>query len=143
MPFDLDKRREKLAEASGKCADGNKIHFAVENSEGKHIGVALIHNIDEQHGNFGPIAIQINVNERGKGYGVAVYQMLGNYMFNERRMHKWNSGYMEGNTGSAKLHKKIGFEVEGVRKDMVFINGKYRNEVILGITAERFFMNNK
>ena len=139
MPTDIEQYRKKI-----EFLEPDKLGytcFAIENSEGKHVGIANLFNIDERNGNFGPIGIVINPGARGKGYGVAAYRMLGKYMFNERRMHKWNSGYIEGNEGSRALHEKLGFIVEGVQKDMYFHEGRYWNQVICGITEVQFFEN--
>ena len=123
--------------------DPNKYtSLAIENNDGKHIGVINIFGIDERNGRFGPIGIQINPADRKKGYGIAAYQMIGRYMFNERRMHKWNNGYMEENKASEALHKKLGFIVEGVQKDMYFHEGRYWNQVLCGMTEKEFFEKN-
>ncbi|MBS6196304.1 MAG: GNAT family N-acetyltransferase [Clostridiales bacterium] len=138
MPVDVDKYKKEFAESiesNGK----DYMCFAIENSEGKHVGIANLFGIDEKNGVFGPIGIQINVEDRRKGYAEAAARMLAVFMFNEKRMHKWNSGYMEDNTASANLHKKLGFEIEGIRKDIAFHDGKYWNEVICGITEKQFF----
>ena len=140
MPTDIERYRRRFIENADK--DHGFTCFAIENSEGRHVGLCNLFGVNERHGVFGPIGIQINVNERGKGYGTAAFRMLGKYMFNERRMHKWNSEYIEGNFGSAALHEKIGFEIEGVRKDVHFINGRYWNVVLAGITEEQFFRKN-
>lgn len=117
------------------------ICFVIENSEGNHVGIANLFNVNERSGNFGPIGLQINPNYRHKGYGLSALRMLGKYMFNERRMHKWNSGYIESNQASANLHKKLGFEIEGIQKDIHFHQGKYFNQVICGMTETQFFKN--
>jgi RimJ/RimL family protein N-acetyltransferase len=140
MPTDIERYRKKFIENEEK--DFGYTSFAIENNEGRYVGSCNLFGVNERNGTFGPIGIQINVGERGKGYGVAAYRMLGKYMFNERRMHKWNNGYIEGNAGSAALHKKIGFEIEGVQKDMYFHEGRYWNQVICGITEEQFFRKN-
>jgi len=140
LPIDVENYKKKFVENVTQN-NRNYLCFAIENNEGKHVGLANIFGIDEKNGVFGPIGIQINVEDRKKGYAIAALRMLGTYMFNERRMHKWNSGYMDGNGPSFGLHKKLGFEIEGVRKDMTYHNGKYWNEVLCGITKEQFFMN--
>ncbi len=117
--------------------------FAIENSEGKHVGIANLFGVDERNGNFGPIGIVINPMDRGKGYGAAAYRMLGNYMFLERRMHKWNNGYLQENTASAALHKKLGFVTEGVQIDLYFHEGRYWNVVLCGMTETQFLENEK
>ena len=119
------------------------LRFAIENKAGKHVGIANLFGVDERNGVFGPIGIQINPMDRGMGYAVSAYRMLGRYMFCERRMHKWNSAYMEGNAASAALHKKMGFVVEGIRRDIAYHEGRYWNEVLCGVTEAEFFENEK
>jgi RimJ/RimL family protein N-acetyltransferase len=142
MPTDVERYKKSFLEGFEKNADPGCIWFAVENNEGMHVGLCNLFNVNERNGTFGPIGIQINVGERGKGYGVAAYRVLGKYMFNERRMHKWNNNYIEGNAGSAALHKKIGFEIEGVQKDMLFHEGRYWSMVLCGMTEKQFFEKN-
>jgi len=140
MPTDLEQYRKRFIESlePGKLS---YICFAIENNDGKHVGIANLFGVDERHGSFGPIGILVNPMDRGKGYAAAAYRMLGRYMFNERRMHKWNNGYMEENKASAALHKKLGFEIEGVQKDMWFHDGRYWNQVLCGLTEKQFFEN--
>ena len=141
LPIDIEryKRRTEFTEPE-KLA---YICFAIENCEGNHVGIANLFNIDERNGTFGPIGIVINPAHRGMGYAAAAYRMLGRYMFNERRMHKWNNGYMEENKASAALHKKLGFVIEGVQKDMYYHEGRYWNQVLCGMTETQFFVNEK
>ena len=104
MPTDPEQYRKRFIERM-EPGKSSCISFAIENTVSKHVGIANIFNVDEKNGTFGPIGIVINPIDRGRGYAVAAYRMLGRYMFNERRMHKWNNGYMEENIASAALHK--------------------------------------
>ncbi len=140
MPVDADEQKRKHLEFLQKP---DYVCFVIENSEGKHVGVCNLFGVNERHGKFGPIGVQINPAFRRMGYGLAALRMLGEYMFNERRMHKWNSGYIEANAASAALHKKLGFTVEGIQRDDAFHNGRYWNAVLCGITETEFFQNEK
>ena len=140
MPTDLEQYQKRFLEnlEPGKL---DYTSFAIENNEGRHVGIANLFNVDERNGSFGPIGILINPRDRGNGYAVAAYRMLGKYMFNERRMHKWNSSYFEENKASEALHKKLGFVIEGVRRDTNFHDGRYWNGVLCGLTEKEFFEN--
>lgn len=116
--------------------------FAIENDAGRHVGIANVFGIDERNGVFGPVGIVIDPAERGHGYATAAYRLLGRYFFLERRMHKWNNGYLEENAASAALHRKLGFRPEGLQRDMHFHEGRYWNVVLCGMT-EREFMENE
>lgn len=140
MPTDVDQYKERFI-ASLEPGKRNYIGFAIENSDGEHVGIANLFDVDERHGKFGPIGILINPAHRGNGYALAAFRMLGQYMFNERRMHKWNSGYIEENKASAALHKKAGFMTEGVQREIAFHEGRYWNLVMCGMTEREFFAN--
>jgi RimJ/RimL family protein N-acetyltransferase len=137
MPTDLEQYKQRHIDAlePGKL---DYTCFAIENSDGKHVGIANLFSVDERNGKFGPIGIVVNPSDRGKGYALAAYRMLGNYMFNERRMHKWNSGYTAGNTASEILHQKAGFIVEGIQRDVTFHEGRYWSMVLCGVTEKEF-----
>ena len=146
LPVDVDLYKQwhiDLIQKHRAESNSNSILFAIENDNGEHVGVCNLYGIDERHGRFGPVGIEINIAHRNKGYGTAAFRMIGRYMFKERRMHKWNSGYVEGNDASAAMHKKLGFIVEGIRPDSIYHDGKYRGEVMCGITETQFFENEK
>ena len=146
LPVDRDAYRQWHTDLIQKWKaepDPDSILFAIENGAGEHIGVCNLYGIDERHGKFGPVGIELNVPFRNKGYGTVACRMIGQYMFLERRMHKWNSGYMEGNAASAALHKKLGFLIEGICTDMTFHDGRYWNAVLCGMTEAQFFENEK
>jgi len=139
LPTETESFRKNFVEDITQSKD--YLRFAITNNEDKHVGIVHVFGIDEKNGVFGPIGIQINPLDRGMGYATAVYRMLGKYMFSERRMHKWNSEFLEENVGSERLHKKIGFNIEGIRKDMSFHEGRYWNLVLAGITEHQFYEN--
>ena len=51
--------------------------------------------------------------------------MLINYAFNELNLHKLHGGAAVENIGSWTVAKKIGFKVEGIEKDHMYVDGKY------------------
>jgi len=142
LPTDVDAYKKAFTEWIPPEKPSDVIGLVIANNDGKHVGIINVFGIDERNGRFGPIGIQINPADRNKGYGFAAYRMIGRYMFNERRMHKWNNGYIEGNKGSEALHKKIGFTIEGIQKDMYFHEGRYWNQVLCGMTETQFFEKN-
>jgi RimJ/RimL family protein N-acetyltransferase len=80
---------------------------------------------------------------RGKGYGTAAVKILLKYAFFERRLHKFNDIVLEGNTASASMLKKLGCSQEGVRRQVIYTNGQYLDEILFGLTKDEFFENIK
>lgn len=141
MPVDIEEyKQQNQFTAPDKL---NYVPFAIVNNEDRHVGILNVFGIDERNGNFGPVGILINPAERGHGYALAAMRLMGHYMFGERRMYKWNSDYLEVNDASAALHKKLGFEIEGRRRDLFYHEGHYWNLISVGMTEEQFYENEK
>ncbi len=117
-----------------------RIMFTIENLNGIPVGGLNLNSINERNGTFS-IGIQINIEQRGKGYGTAAMRLLLKYAFLERRLNKFNSGCLEGNAASAKMHLKLGCTQEGVRKQMYYSNGRYYDGILFGLTKDEFVAN--
>ncbi len=119
-----------------------RIMFTIETPDGKAVGGLNLNNINERHGTF-CIGIQIFTGERGKGYGTAAMRILLKYAFLERRLNKFNSGWLEGNAGSEKMHKKIGCIQEGRLRQMSYHEGRYYDWIRVGLTKDEFIENER
>ncbi|WP_246879977.1 GNAT family N-acetyltransferase [Bacillus suaedae] len=129
---------KKFAEEDADFAGTNgRIMFTVENLEGRSIGGINLNSIDERNGTFS-IGIVIDKEHRGKGYGTSAMRILLKYAFLERRLNKFNDYVLEGNEGSAKMMKNLGCVQEGVRRQVVYLNGQYLDFILFGLTKDEF-----
>ncbi len=119
-----------------------RLMFAIETLAGETVGGLNLNSINERHGTFG-IGIQVHTGERGKGYGTAAMRIVLRYAFLERRLNKFNSGCVEGNTASAAMHKKLGCVEEGIRKQMYYHEGRYFDLWLFGLTRDEFVENER
>jgi len=138
LPPEAEQDKLEWADFVSPEKKHGRIVFTIENANGEVVGNLNLNSIDERNGTFG-VGMQIDVGHRGKGYGADALRMIGRYAFMERRLHKWNSAYIEGNTGSEKLHKKLGFVIEGKRREVTYHDGKYWNDILLGLTKDEFW----
>jgi RimJ/RimL family protein N-acetyltransferase len=137
LPPRIATWQEKSKKWAESGADAGRTMFAIDALEGKTVGAPNLNSVDERNGTFG-IGIQILTGERGKGYGTAAMQILLKYAFLERRLNKFNSGCVEGNSASAKMHEKLGCEREGVRKQMYYSKGRYFDWWLYGLAKENY-----
>lgn len=56
------------------------------------------------------------------------------YMFEERNLHRIMANHLTDNIASEKLLDKVGFVREGLAKDYLYINGKWRDHYMTSIT---------
>ncbi len=121
---------------------GGFLMFAVEALDSKLVGAINLYFVNERQGTFS-IGIQIFVGERGKGYGTAAMRLLLKYAFLEKRLNKFNSGWVEGNAESEKMHKKLGCIQEGRLRQMSYHEGRYYDHIKAGLTKDEFLANEK
>lgn len=114
-----------------------RIMFTIENRQGEVVGGVNLNGIDERNGTFG-IGMQIDRDHRGRGYGAAAMRLVLRYAFFERRLHKYNGSVLEGNAASAAMLKKVGCREEGRRRQTVFTDSRYHDEILFGLTRDEF-----
>jgi RimJ/RimL family protein N-acetyltransferase len=137
LPTSVELMRTTLEKYVGcKDADG-VIIFAIENLKGDHVGGISLHSRDEKNGTFG-FGIVVDRQHRRQGYAEDAVRMLLKYGFWERRYQKCNSACVHTNVASIRLHKKLGFVEEGMRRRQLFFNGQYYDDVLFGLTREEF-----
>lgn len=115
----------------------NDIIFTIKakvDSDGiKPIGVCVLHSINwkDRHATFG-----IFIGEKDfwrRGCGTEAARLLMGYGFQDLNLHRIESMVYSFNEISLAMHKKLGFQVEGCKRQAVFKDGKYEDEVILGL----------
>ncbi|GGM38477.1 N-acetyltransferase [Paraliobacillus quinghaiensis] len=114
-----------------------RIMFTIETINGENVGGINLNSIDEKNGTFS-IGMQIDRDHRGKGYGTAAMCILLRYAFLERRLNKYYGSVLDGNIASATMLKKLGCLQEGVRRQMVYSDGRYIDEILFGLTKDEF-----
>jgi RimJ/RimL family protein N-acetyltransferase len=119
-----------------------RLMFTIETLDGKAVGGLNLNSINERHGTFS-IGIQIFVGERGKGYGTAAMRILFKYAFLERRLNKFNNGWLDGNKESEKMHKNLGCVPEGRVRQMYYSGGRYIDAIRVGLLKDEFIENEK
>jgi len=111
--------------------------FAIDNLNDEFVGTASINGVDERNGTFN-FAIRVFNDYQRKGYATDAFALLLKYGFEECRFTKANSITIDLNVASIEMHKKLGFKIEGRRRNNVFTDGSYHDEVLFGMTKEEY-----
>jgi len=89
--------------------------------------------IDEKNkcGNF---SIMIGARkEWGKGYGRKAIQLILNYAFYVLKLNRVELDVFSFNKRAINIYKKVGFKIEGKRRQKVFWNAKFYDEIEMGL----------
>lgn len=97
------------------------------------IGLIDIFDFDPKHLRAGVGIIILNEEDRNKGVGEEVLELVLNYTFSTLNLHQLYANIIESNTPSIRLFEKTGFTKVGIKKDWLLINGEFKNEVLYQI----------
>jgi len=140
LPPTVAEARRFTEQYADFASDHHRIMFTIENLQGEPVGGVNLNSIDERNGTFS-IGIQIDRDHRGKGYGTRAMRILLKYAFFERRLHKFNDYALEGNEASIRMMKKLGCVQEGVRRQVIYMNGRHMDLILFGLTNDEFIAN--
>lgn len=74
----------------------------------------------------------------GKGYATDTLKLIVEYAFNRLNLHKISAGVNASNKPSLRAFEKAGLKIEGRRKEELYVDGKYHDGIIMGLTKEDF-----
>jgi RimJ/RimL family protein N-acetyltransferase len=137
LPTTVELERAKLDRLAGCKEVGGLIVFGIDNLTGQPVGGISLHSWSEKNGTFG-FGVIIYRGHRRKGYAADAIRILLRYGFWERRWQKCNSACAHINEGSIALHRALGFQQEGRRRSVLFMNGRYYDDILWGLTREEF-----
>ncbi len=140
LPASLGQLRDRLTQFADSRDNEGLILLTIENLAGQSVGGLSYHSRDRKNGNFS-FGVRVDAGQRGHGYARDAVRLLLRYGFLERRYHKCNSACVDGNTASIKLHHALGFRDEGQRREVLFLNGRYCDELLFGLTRDEFDAN--
>ena len=99
----------------------------VERENDRSIGSVFIRDIDLIH-KKGEYGIFIGEDDaRGRGYGTEAARLILEYAFNVVGLHRIYLRVFSDNTAAIESYKKVGFQMEGIFRDDVYVRGKFQD----------------
>lgn len=118
-------------------ADTN-IRMMIQTDEGEPIGIIGYRNMNIQERRC---KIIIFIGEKkywGSGYGTDAMKAFLRFLFNRWNMHRVEIDTWDGNERAIKSYKKCGFIEEGRLREARFVDGQYRDEILMGLLRKEF-----
>lgn len=100
------------------------------------VGSVYVRDIDRTH-HKAEYGIFIGEKDaRGRGYGTAAAKLMTRYCFEELDLHRLFLRVYAENERAIRSYEKAGFVKEAHLRDDVYIDGEYRDIVLMGILRE-------
>lgn len=100
-----------------------------EKSTKQQLGLIDLFDFNPQHKRAG-IGILIHPDFQSKGFASIALNMITHYAFNILDLHQLYVNVTTDNTKSLSLFTKHDFKKIGEKKDWIFSNGKFKNEIL-------------
>ncbi len=139
MSLALEERWfERMLENTGRQPPAELLFIIEELDTHTPIGSCGLHSIDwlDRKAEFG---IAIGEPEYwGRGYGTDATRTLLEVGFSWYGLHRIYLRVVEDNLRAIRAYERAGFKHEGMERESVLINGKYKNLLVMSILADEF-----
>ncbi|BAS27788.1 acetyltransferase [Limnochorda pilosa] len=120
-------------------AEGRGYTFAIRLREGDRlIGNVSLANVDAKNrsATYG-IAIA-DPAARGQGYGREATELILRFGFRELNLHRIQLWVFAYNERAIRMYREIGFQEEGRRRESIFRDGRYHDDLLMAILDRDF-----
>lgn len=117
-----------------KNIKNGKYVFAIDTKDGVHIGSTGL-EVDKVN-KLGKFGITIgDKNYWNSGYGTDTVKTVLEWGFKKLKLHKivLNGGVFGYNPRAIRTYEKAGFKKEGINREAVFYDGKFHDDILMGI----------
>lgn len=131
IPFSRFDLEQFILQSNHDIYEEKQFRFMIEIQESKEVaGCIDIFDFDAHNQRAG-IGILLDEKFREKGIASSALTLIIEYAFNHLRLHQLYCNILSSNTKSMILFKKKHFSIIGVKKEWVFLEGKYHDEILL------------
>jgi len=130
----LFTRESHLKWVETKVNTGDVVQMIICRQEDeKPVGSVYIRDIDHTH-HKGEYGIFIGEDDaRGKGYGSETAKLMVRYGFEELGLHRIFLRLLSDNIAAFKSYENAGFRQEALLHDDVYLDGEYKDIILMGI----------
>lgn len=82
------------------------------------------------------LGVLIGPEHVGRGLGTDAVRLVARYGFRVMGVHRIGLAVAAFNAGGRRAYEKAGFQVEGVRRDAVFLDGRFTDEVLMSLLEQ-------
>lgn len=135
--------KEELKWIKGLPKDKNSVHFAIDTRDGVHIGSVGLNDVNKRDG-FAVFGIVIGDKRYwGKRYGREAMRLILDYGFRRLKLHRIELDVYDYNARGIKLYRRLGFKVEGKKRERVRWSGRYYDVFQMGLLRPEWLKRKK
>lgn len=129
-PYSKHVLRKYLENAHRDIYDVKQLRMVICLTDGQVVGLIDLFDFDPKNRRAGIGIVVLNSDQRNKGVGSEALILLIDYAFSTLDVRQLYANVGVGNIASTHLFKKLGFIQAGVKKDWIFAEGEFTDEII-------------
>lgn len=135
-PFSKFLLQQYLENAQQDIYQAKQLRLMVcEQKNRTSVGMIDLFSFDPKNRRVG-VGILISPESEGKGYASEAINLMINYAFRHIDVHQIYANIEASNNKSIQLFEKFNFKKTGSKKDWIFENGKYKDELLYQLINE-------
>lgn len=111
--------------------------YSIKTPDAEMLGFLNLSRIDRRAASA-EIGLLIDPEHWGRGYGHDALVAAVAYAFEDLRIHRLQADILSINFPSKRLFENLGFIQEGVRREAVFLSGRYLDIDVYGLLSREF-----
>jgi len=128
-PFSKYILQKYIENAHQDIYEAKQYRFVISNSENIPVGLIDLFDFNPQHKRVG-VGLLIIPKHQTKRYGTEALEMIINYVFTYLNVHQIFANIASDNKPSISLFEKFKFQKVGTKKDWVYSNSTYKDEIL-------------
>lgn len=129
-PYSKHVLKLYLDNAHRDIYDVKQLRLCICQADDKVVGLIDLFDFDPKNHRAGVGIIVLNSADRNKGIGTEAISLLCDYSFSTLQLKQLYANILEDNLSSIHLFEKLGFQLVGSKKDWIYSNETYKNELL-------------
>jgi len=129
-PYSKHVLRKYLENAHRDIYDVKQLRLVICQSDGNTIGLIDLFDFDPKNHRAGIGIVILNSDQRNHGVGSEALNLLIDYAFSSLDVRQLYANVSITNAASVHLFEKLGFIAAGIKKDWIFSEGKFIDEIL-------------
>lgn len=113
-------------------------YFAIDLADGTTIGRVEFERLSTETRSAEVMILIGAPSAQGQGYGTEAMAALLRYLFHARNLHRVSLSVLAWNSRAIRSYEKAGFTAEGILRDDLYFDGRYHDQVVMGILRDEF-----
>ncbi|BCN32983.1 GNAT family N-acetyltransferase [Anaeromicropila herbilytica] len=113
--------------------DDTRYDYLILNDSKRMVGEVVLNDIDEESKRANLRICLFRKEFFGKGYGSKALHLIIKFAFETLKLHRVELEVFEYNQRAKHCYEKVGFVMEGVKRDGLFYEGKYYNVITMAM----------